>query len=34
MKTYSHDFEVADMGLLEWGRNEDRKSTRLNSSPL
>lgn len=24
MKTYSHDFEVADMGLLEWGRNEIR----------
>ena len=24
MKTYSHDFDVADMGLLEWGRNEIR----------
>lgn len=24
MKTYSHDFEVADMGLLEWGHNEIR----------
>ena len=24
MKAYSHDFEVADMGLLEWGRNEIR----------
>ena len=24
MKTNSHDFEVADMGLLEWGRNEIR----------
>ena len=24
MKPYSHDFEVADMGLLEWGRNEIR----------
>ena len=24
MKTYSHDFEGADMGLLEWGRNEIR----------
>ena len=24
MKTYSHNFEVADMGLLEWGRNEIR----------
>ena len=24
MKTYSHDFEVADMGLLEWGRIEIR----------
>ena len=24
MKTYSHDFEVADMGLLEWGRTEIR----------
>ena len=24
MKTYSHEFEVADMGLLEWGRNEIR----------
>ena len=24
MKTYSRDFEVADMGLLEWGRNEIR----------
>ena len=24
MKPNSHDFEVADMGLLEWGRNEIR----------
>ena len=34
MKTYSHDFEVADMGLLEWGRNEIRIAYVTNPAEL